>query len=289
MSYYKAINYWVLGGFDGQKSALDAVQDAKDFGLDGVELTFGDCLKPDIAIAECERIAARAAELGVGLRTVASGHYWGGSLSSPDPAERERAIEFTLRYLEVAKALGAQHALVVPGAVDVAWDSSRPVVPYAAVWEHSSASLRRCVPRAEELGIDLALENVWNKFLTGPFEFAQFIDQFDSPRVGAYFDMGNVAITGYAEHWIEILGTRIKAVHVKNFQRTDFAGGLHGFGDDLRVGDVNYPAVKAALAQIGYRGPITAEMIPFSRLPDLVLPDMALARATADALKLLFD
>jgi len=288
MSFYKAINYWVLGGFEGKKTALEAIRDAKDMGLDGIELTFGDCLKPDITAAECERIVDTAREFRIGLRTLASGNYWGCSLSSPDRAERERAIAFTKRYLEVAKSLGAQHVLVVPGAVDVACDATRPVVPYKTVWENATASVKQCVGAAEKLGVDLCLENVWNKFLTGPMEFKQFLEQFDSPRVGAYFDVGNVIINGYAEHWIEILGNRIKAIHVKNFQRQDCAGGLHGFGDDLLTGDVNFRAVKDELAKIKYQGPITAEMLPFSRLPNMVLPDMELARKTAVALKQLF-
>jgi L-ribulose-5-phosphate 3-epimerase len=188
----------------------------------------------------------------------------------------------------VAQALGAETVLLVPGAVDVAWDSTRPVVPYKTVWENATASLKECLGAADKLGVNIGVENVWNKFLTGPMEFKQFLDQFGSPRIGAYFDVGNVIINGYAEHWIEILGAHIKAVHVKNFQRQDFAGGLHGFGDDLLTGDVNFPAVKEQLAKLRYQGPITAEMIPFSRLPNMVLPDMELAKKTAAALKKLF-
>lgn len=288
MQYYTAINYWVLGGFEGKKSAVDAIRDAADMGLNGVELTYGDCLKSDITAQECASIAEEGRRLGIGLRTLATGHYWGCSLSSPDKEERERAIAFTLRYLEVAEALGAETVLVVPGAVDVAWDPSRPVVPYAAAWDHATESLKRCLPAAEKLGINIALENVWNKFLLGPIEFRQFIDQFGSSRIGSYFDVGNVVITGYPEHWIEILGQRIKAVHIKNFKRQDCGGILGGFGDDLMAGDVNFDAVKKQLMAAGYTGPITTEMIPFSRLPNMVLPDMDLAKKTAAALKRLF-
>lgn len=134
----------------------------------------------------------------------------------------------------------------------------------------------------------IALENVWNKFLLGPIEFKMFVDQFSSPSLGCYFDVGNVVLTGYPQHWIEILGTRIAAVHIKNFQRNDCGGGLHGFGDDLLQGDVDFSQVKAALTKIDYSGPITAEMLPFSRLPTMVLPDMELARDTAVKMKQVF-
>jgi hexulose-6-phosphate isomerase len=136
--------------------------------------------------------------------------------------------------------------------------------------------------------VTLALENVWNKFLLGPIEFRTFIDQFASPYIGCYFDVGNVVITGYPQHWIEILGPRIAAVHVKNFQRDDCGGVLHGFGDDLLHGDVDFPAVVTALEHIGYTGPITAEMLPFCRLPNMVLPDLDLARDTAAKMKQVF-
>ena len=97
-----------------------------------------------------------------------------------------------------------------------------------------------------------------------------------------------MVITGYPQHWIEILGRRIAAVHVKNFKREDAGGLLHGFGDDLLQGDVDFEAVKAALKKIKYKGPITAEMLPFCRLPNMVLPDLDLARDTAAKMKQIF-
>ena len=95
-------------------------------------------------------------------------------------------------------------------------------------------------------------------------------------------------LTGFPCHWIEILGKRIKRVHVKNFTREDAGGVLHGFGDNLLKGDVNWKNVVKALKKIKYKGFVTAEMIPFCRLPNLVLPDMKLARSTAKAMQKIF-
>ena len=285
MGYFKALNYWVLGGFDGQCSPGDAISAVKSFGLDGIEFTFPDSIKEDITRDECAAILKTAKDAGIELRTLASGAYWGTSLSSEDKSERTRAIEFTERYIEAASWLGVDRILVVPGAVDVGWDPSKPVVSYRKVWENSTDSIRSILPVAQKHGVTLCFENVWNKFLLGPFEMRDFIDQFKSQYVGSYFDVGNVAITGYAEHWIEILEGRIKAVHFKNFSRNDAAGGLHGFGEDLLQGDVNFDGILGALASIRYDGPVTAEMIPFSRLPELNIPDMELARKTAAAMR----
>ena len=285
MGFYKAINYWVLGGFEGEKSPFQAIDDASRMGLDGVELTFGDCLKEDITEKECSSIAEYADKKGVGLKTLAAGFYWGCSLGSDDPAERKKAAAFTEKYIKAASWLGVDRILVVPGAVDVAWDESRPVTPYQTVWDNSTESIRTILPFAEQYRVTICLENVWNKFLLSPVEFKIYLEQFGSDYIGIYFDVGNAVLNGYPEHWIEILGDRIKAVHFKNFKRDDCGGTLHGFGDDLLTGDVNFSAVLEGLTKISYSGPVTAEMIPFSRLPDLVLPDMELAERTAGTLK----
>ena len=154
---------------------------------------------------------------------------------------------------------------------------------------NATESLKKLIPKAKRLGVEICLENVWNKFLLSPMEMKMFLDQFDSDYIGSYFDVGNATLSGYAEHWIELLKDKIKAVHVKNFKREDAGGVLHGFGDDLEDGDVNFENVKTALRTIGYAGPVTVEMIPFSRLPDMVLPDMELAKITAEKLKKIFS
>ncbi|MCR4414743.1 MAG: sugar phosphate isomerase/epimerase [Thermoguttaceae bacterium] len=283
------ITYWTIGGFEGQKPVRQALEDAKACGYAGLELAFGAGeLNTDTTEATCRAIRDEAQRVGMAIATMATGAYWGCSLSSRDPAQRKAAIAFTRKYIQVAGWLGIKTILVIPGAVDVPWDPSVPVTPYQEAWDNATASLRELLPVAAENDVTLALENVWNRFLLGPIEFKMFIDQFASRYVGSYFDVGNVVITGYAQHWIEILGPRIAAVHVKNFRREDCAGGLHGFGDDLLSGDVDFAAVRSALEKIQYTGPITAEMLPFCRLPNMTLPDMDLARDTAVKLKRVF-
>lgn len=283
------ITYWTIGGFEGKKPIRQALEEAKAMGFDGLELAFGAGeLTPATTPAECRRIRHDAEKLGLVLTTLVSGNYWGCSLASADASQRNTALDFTRRYIEVANWLDIRTILVIPGAVDVPWDPSVPITSYQQVWDLATTSLQELVPHAEEHNVTLALENVWNRFLLGPMEFRMFIDQFASPCVGSYFDVGNVVINGYPQHWIEILGPRIAAVHVKNFTRDDCGGRLHGFGDDLASGDVDFAAVKKALQEIGYEGPITAEMLPFCRLPDMVLPDLDLARDTAIKMKQIF-
>ena len=255
---YKALNYWVFGGFTGEKTPYEFIDFAAARGLDGVELTVGDALKIDITEAECRKIAAYAREKKIGLRTLASGFFWGCSLSAADEAERQQALEFGRKYIRIASWIGAETILVIPGATRVAWEPARPVVSYQQAWDNATKSIRELLVDAEKFNVNLALENVWNRFLLSPMEWKFFLDQFQSPRVGIYFDAGNACLNCRPQDFPEILGDYIKAVHLKNFAEMD---------------------------KIGYQGPYTVEMIPFSRLPDLVLPDAALADKMAEQIK----
>ncbi len=289
MDNVKALNYWVIGGFEGDKPAEEAMDDVLSMGMDAIELTFDGCIKRGVTEDRCKEIKKAAEDKGVKLVSLATGYYLGtGALSAADEDERKKAVEFTKEYLKVASWLGIDRVLVVAGNVDVGWDPSRPVVPYKTAWESATKSINELIPTAEEYKVIIGLENVWGKFMITPMEYKFFLDQFDSKYVGLYFDTGNATISGYSEHWVELLGDKIVAVHLKNFKRENGGGTLAGFGESLLDGDVNFEKFFDGLKKVGFKGPITTEMIPFSRLPDLVLPDMPLARQTAkDFLELL--
>jgi hexulose-6-phosphate isomerase len=158
------------------------------------------------------------------------------------------------------------------------------VVPYDLAWERATELIGGAIPQAKKLGVTLSIENVWNKFLLSPLEMAAFIDQFDDPIVGAYFDAGNALATGYPEQWIRILGKRISRVHFKDYRRA--VGSVDGFVD-LLSGDVDWPAVMAALREVGYTGWCAAEMIPpvpfYKYCPEILIEN------TSRALDGIFD
>lgn len=282
---YKALNYWVFGGFSGERTPYEFIDFAVEQRLDGVELTVGDALPVEITEEECRKIRAYADAHRIGLRTLATGFYWGCSLGAGEEAERQQALAFTRRYLEIGSWIGVEAVLVVSGATRVAWEPARPVLPYRTVWDQSVKSLTELEPLARRLGVAIALENVWNRFLLSPMEWRYYLDQFRSEYIGSYLDVGNCCYIGRPQDYVEILGSRIKAIHLKNFVENDCCGGLHGFGDDLLEGAVDFPALFAALQENNYNGPLTVEMIPFSRLPDLVLPDLPLAERVAGQLR----
>jgi hexulose-6-phosphate isomerase len=159
-------------------------------------------------------------------------------------------VEKLGRTLERAKWLGATAVLLHPGQL-------KPETRYDAAWEWTRDALKAAAPHAERHGVALALENVWNKFILSPTEMQRMVDQVGHPLIGTYFDVGNCILYGYPEHWVAILGGRIKKVHVKDFQRS--VGTAEGFCQ-LLDGDANYPAVVAELRRAGYDDYLTSEV-----------------------------
>lgn len=201
----------------------------------------------------------RQLQSGIELYSVASGLYWTYSLTSSDQGIREKAIKIVRKQLEIASWLGCSTILVIPGMVAGFADDGE-VVPYDLVQERVFDAVRRLSSYAEQLGVTIGLENVWNRVMLSPLEFRDFLDKVNSPCVGAYFDVGNVMRDGYPEQWISILGKRISKVHFKDYRRS--VGTIDGFVD-LLSGDVDYPAVMKALMEIGYDGWVTAEVFPY--------------------------
>ncbi len=244
---------------------------ASDAGFDGVELALAEDGPVNLCSTkeDMENIKFLARKYNIELYSLASGLYWQTNYTASNPDVRKKAIDITKKQLELASYLGMQSILVVPGAVGVDFEPGSEVVPYDVAYDRCKDALLELAPIAEEYGVELCIENVWNKFLLSPLEMRDLIDHINSPFVGSYFDVGNVVYCGYPEHWIKILGKRIKKVHFKDYRKDP--GGLNCFVDIL-AGDVNYKAVKACLDEIGYEGWVTAEMLPpYAQYPETIV------------------
>lgn len=250
------------GGLEGILDVVEFMREAKANRFDVVEVAIGapgTSLGTDANEARCKELVAKANEIGVKIGSVASGLYWGRNLASETAHDRKGALADLKAMLQITNWLGADTLLTIPGAVDVFFMPERPALPYEHVWKHATDGVKAALPVAEHCQVRMGIENVWNKFLLSPYEMAAFIDQFDSPWVGAYLDVGNLIPFGHAQDWIRHLGQRIVGVHFKDFRRA--VGTADGFVD-LLEGDVDWPEVVAALNQVGYDGPCSAEMIP---------------------------
>jgi hexulose-6-phosphate isomerase len=260
----KSISYWsIQPSPDGaQRPIAEAMDNAKGAGFRAIELAIAPTgvLSVETDQETCERYRAFAEQHGLILETVAAGLSWGTSPNDPNESTRRRSIEMHAAALQRAAWLGVKAMLMVPGAVTIPWEPSYGPVKYDRAVEWSREAVKQLSQTAERVGVDLCVENVWNGMFYSPLEFAAFVDSIGSPRVGAYFDVGNVL--GYHQHpphWIEILGPRIKRVHIKDFKKA--AGNLSGFCD-LLDGDVPWKESMQALRAIGYDKTIVAEMLP---------------------------
>ncbi|MDD3927297.1 MAG: sugar phosphate isomerase/epimerase [bacterium] len=258
----KSISYWAFpGGLEGTMDIKEFMTKAKKYGYDAVELCIGEtgALGLDADQAYCANILKQADEIGIKVASVASGTYWGFNLASESAADRDKAVEALKKMIKITSWLKVRTLLTITGAVSVFFLPDNPVLSYDVVRERTVEGLKKVLPTAEEHGVVLGLENVWNKFLLSPVEMAQFIDSFDSPSLGAYVDMGNIIPYGYPEQWLRILGKRVAGIHFKDFRAA--VGNGEGFVD-LLEGDVNWPEVMKAIKEIGYEGPVVGEMIP---------------------------
>jgi L-ribulose-5-phosphate 3-epimerase len=224
-------------------SVLDAFQLGKDCGFEEIECP----TTPELAKAEEMLDASK--KTGLHIHSVMNQAHWGFPLSSPDPAVVEKSLEGMRASIQNAKLWGAGTVLLVPAVVNAE-------VSYAQAWERSQRQIRKLIPIAEEAKIVIGIEEVWNKFLLSPLEFARYIDSFESPYVKAYFDVGNVAISGYPQDWIRVLGKRIVKLHIKDFK---FERNVASWVS-LKEGQINWRAVYAALEEINYKGTATVEL-----------------------------
>jgi len=254
------INQWA---FPGDMAATECISLAKKIGFSSFEVCLGEKgpTRLDISDADVAAIRKHAEAEGMALHSIGSGEGWTYKLTSMDAGNREKAKQVIARALEVAAGLGADAVLVVPGTVD-------GETPYDVAIENALEGVRGLAPVAEKCRVSIALENVWNKFLLSPVEMRDFIDQCESEFVGAYVDVGNMIPYGYPEQWIRILGSRVRAIHMKDFRAS--VGNMGGFVM-LMEGDVNWPEVAAALREIGYDRALTAEFGPYAHSLEAML------------------
>ncbi len=216
---------------------------AKDTGFDVVQAP----TTPDQHAAEEIKKAAEQARIRID--SVMNMAHWEFPLSSSDPAVVEKSLAGMRTSLHNAKLWGCDAVLLVPAVVN-------PQTSYRDAWSRSQKEIRKLIPLAEELRIIIAIEEVWNKFLLSPLEMAAYIDEFKSPWIKVWFDVGNVLLYGYPQDWIRTLGKRIVKVHLKDFKRKEDGYAWVNLGD----GDADWAEIRKAFSEIGYSGSATVEL-----------------------------
>jgi L-ribulose-5-phosphate 3-epimerase len=253
-----------LGMYASASALSERFDDLVSVGLQGVEIGFDDSTRP-------AEIAAASATSGLEVPTLIVGQTFESSLTSGDEREREAAVSAVLRTLDAASVVGAEVVMISPG-----WDRAelRPDQTAGVVRDALAPAIRA----AEQAGVVVAIENLWNNWLTSATDLAVFVDSFESANVGVLFDSGNAARFAPSQHWIEILGSRIVRIDLKDYKNSWARKPAALYGEDavleaawgiggpwgaldalLFDGDNDWPLIASALNESGYEGWCCAE------------------------------
>jgi hexulose-6-phosphate isomerase len=214
----------------------------KSLGFLGVEMDSPSNIDKDEAVKARDKT-------GIVIHGVIDSIHWKDTLSDPDEKVRAKGLAGLETALKDAKVYGADTALLVPGVV-----GRKTGVTYEQCWQRSSAEVRKAIPLAEKLGVKIAIEVVWNDFLTKPEQLIEYVDQFKTPFVGAYFDCSNMIKYGVKPgDWIRQLGKRMLKFDFKGYSKSRQWVAI-GEGDE------DWPDILKALAEVGYNGWATAEV-----------------------------
>jgi L-ribulose-5-phosphate 3-epimerase len=224
-----------------QMSYLDRFKLAVDVGFEGVEA------QTVVDQKEADQIKEASEKAKIRVHSVMNMGHWEWPFSSPNPDDVKKGAERMEISLRNAKLWGADTVLLVPAVV-------RPDTTILDAWSRSQPHIRNLLPLAGELGVVIGIEPVWNKFLLTPYDTAKYVDEFKSPWVKAYFDVGNVVMYGYPQEWIRALGKRIVKFHLKDFkyEKRQWV--------PLREGSIDWKEVRKAIAEIGFSGYLTVEL-----------------------------
>lgn len=276
----KSINLWAFP-YPERMTLEECFTVARDAGYHAVELNYDleSEISPKAGTAEFKAIRELADKVGIEISGLCSFLFWPYPLTSNDEGERARGLELAGAMTQAAHDLGTDNLLVVPGAVHIPWRDDHTPVPNDVCDRRAREAVGRLIPTAERLGVHLNIENIFfNGYLLSPMEMVDFVDSFGSDHVHVHFDTGNIMIFQHPEHWVPILGERIRNVHFKEFHQGMFDYSIHSFRP-LLDGTTNWPGVMEALDAVGYRGYLTFEyFFPWEHYPE------ALIHQSADAL-----
>jgi L-ribulose-5-phosphate 3-epimerase len=269
----KSINLWAFP-YPGRMTLRECLQLAKDAGFDGIELNYDldNDLSPKAGPREFRAIRKMAQDIGIEISGVCSFLFWPFSLTSNKPAERGRGLELAKKMIHAAHELETENLLLVPGAVHIPWIKDHDPVPSDLCDRRAREGVKKLVPLAEKLGVYLNIENIFfSGYLMTPTEMNAFVDSFRSKYVRVHFDTGNIMLFQFPEHWVPLLGARIKNIHFKEFTKKGTDHSLESFRP-LLDGTTNWPAVMEALAKAGYRGYLTFEYFhPYPHYPEALI------------------
>ena len=249
----KSINAW---SFPNDWDFEKVFSFAKELGFECIELNLDNEGAHSFTFDSDEKTFAHVRELikkyGIEVQSVSTGKYWSsGAFGSDDVNKKNEAIKVMRKQIECARGIGADTILVVT-CID-------NQTGYKKSFENTINTFRELEDEIKAMGINIGLENVWNRFFMSPFDVKYVLDAIDNPLVGLYLDIGNMLAFSLPEYWIEVAGKYIKKVHIKDFKKHDTFN-MGGVFCDLLEGDLDCEKVIPMLKAAGYDGPLSAEL-----------------------------
>ena len=277
----KGISYLSFeNGLSNNESIESALIQTQSNGFEALELSVSNegVINTNLSDSECSAIRQKINDSGVFVDSIATGMSWGISPTSDDAGVRKNSIKLHQDAIKVASHLDCKALLFVPGVVKS--PISPEIVRYDRALDRLREAINQMLPIAEDLDVDLCMENVWNGFFYSPIELRDFVDSFESNKLGVYLDIGNlIGYQQYPPHWVELLNSRIKRIQIKDFQENFDWTGSFSFCD-IGTGDVPWKETISALKSIQYKSSIIAEMLPW---------DETILSRTSAAMDQIFD
>jgi hexulose-6-phosphate isomerase len=247
----------------------------KKAGYEGIELWLGErqWFQMNTTDAQLRQLFAKIQDAGFEVSDVANSLDWKENVSARDPAKREAAFRHIQRQIEAAQMFKCDAILVVAGLVT-------SEMPYNEVYSRTVDSLQKLGRVAEQAKVKIGVENCNSeqKFLLSPREFYVFLNDVNSPWVGIHLDVGNIHDTGFAEQWIQMHGTRITRMHMKDVMKHRGRCGDQSVYTNIFLGDNDWRAIRTAMTNVGYDGWLIAEMeARYRYAPDQQVYDTAAA------------
>jgi sugar phosphate isomerase/epimerase len=187
----------------------------------------------------------------------------------PEPAERQKHIDHTLKCIEIAYELGVPCIRLNSGR----WNTIKsfddlmkargeePVLPGYTDddgFKWCIDCIEKCLPKAGECGVILAVENHWGLSRT-PEGLLRIASAIQSPWFGVLMDTGNFLEDPYE---------KLKAIAPKTVfvQAKTYDGGGEWYTLDL-----DYKRIAKILADVNYTGYVSLEM-EGKEAPDTAVP-----------------
>lgn len=234
-------------GMVGEGATLtEKFQAARKAGFVAIELN-----APGINIADVKKAIA---DSGLPVDGSVCGSHWQIRHTDKDPEVRAKALQDLKNALIQTEAVGGKTVLLVVGHGNDG--------PEQEIWDRSIENIAKALPLAGQLGVSIAIENVWNQFCYDhggdnkqtADKYVKYVDEFNSPLIGMQFDIGNHWKYGSMGDWIRQLGKRIIKLDVKGFSREK-----NSF-TKIGEGDLDFADVCDALAEINFHGWCAAEV-----------------------------